>query len=141
MQYYALNEAGKHAISMFVSAHCKPHPDEVILKIAERLALESFHEGIDTGRDAAIKMPGIFTKSGAQESLPLQAAWFEPHTYGMTYGMLLQILEEAEDRVRTISDPGVRERSQETVELVHERLRREGLTVQQLKQLAKEDQQ
>lgn len=54
----------------------------------------------------------------------------------MTYAMLLQILTEAEHRVKTETDQGVRERSQETVNLCLERLRIEGITREQLESLA-----
>ena len=54
----------------------------------------------------------------------------------MTYRDLYQILIEAEQRVATFEDAGVRERSQETVDLVNERLHKEGLTREQLKKLA-----
>jgi len=54
----------------------------------------------------------------------------------MTYAMLLQILIEAEERVKKSSDAGIRERSQETVNLCNERLRNEGLTRNDLERLA-----
>ena len=56
----------------------------------------------------------------------------------MTYAMLLQILVEAEQRVTEFKDAGVRERSQETADLCNERLRREGLTRDDLVRLAAE---
>jgi hypothetical protein len=56
----------------------------------------------------------------------------------MTYAMLLQILLEAEQRVAESEDAGVRERSQETVDLCNERLRRDGLTRDDLVRLAGE---
>jgi hypothetical protein len=46
----------------------------------------------------------------------------------MNLQMLLQILDEARHRVNTDQDPGVVARSQETVDLVLERLQIEGLT-------------
>lgn len=55
---------------------------------------------------------------------------------GMTYAMLLQILLEAEQRVVEVEDAGVRQRSQETVDLCNERLRREGITRDDLIRLA-----
>lgn len=51
----------------------------------------------------------------------------------MTYQELYQILTEAEARVREFDDPQVRANSQETVELCLERMRRDGLTREQLK--------
>lgn len=54
----------------------------------------------------------------------------------MTYAMLLQILVEAEWRVANELDEGVRERSQETVDLCNERLCMEGLTRADLERLA-----
>ncbi len=54
----------------------------------------------------------------------------------MLYSMLLQILVEAEERVSTSNDPGVRARSQETVDLCNERMKREGMTRADLERLA-----
>lgn len=54
----------------------------------------------------------------------------------MNYAMLLQILAEAEDRSATNSDEGVRQRSQETVDICNEKLQMEGLTRADLEQLA-----
>lgn len=54
----------------------------------------------------------------------------------MTYAMLLQILTEARQRVAEHIDAGVRTRSQETVDLVMERLQMEGLTEDDLNRLA-----
>ena len=51
----------------------------------------------------------------------------------MTYKELYQILTEAEDRAANFPDEQVRRNSQETVELVLERMRREGLTREQLR--------
>jgi hypothetical protein len=54
----------------------------------------------------------------------------------MTYADLYQILTEAEERVKNATDEGVRERSAETVRLCLERMKKEGLTREQLKELA-----
>lgn len=50
----------------------------------------------------------------------------------MTYAELLTILRDAERRVRDCAGTPVAVRSQETVDLIHERLRRDGLTVADL---------
>lgn len=55
----------------------------------------------------------------------------------MTYAMLLQILEESEQRVVTSEFEGVRIRSQETVDLCLEKLCKEGITRDELVELAK----
>lgn len=58
----------------------------------------------------------------------------------MTYSMFLQILLEAEARRDAEWLPQeVRDRSAETVALCHERMTNEGLTRQQLEELAAED--
>ncbi|EKY4113742.1 hypothetical protein RCP98_005488 [Pseudomonas aeruginosa] len=55
----------------------------------------------------------------------------------MTYSMLLKIYEEAKQRVDNESLPAdVRARSQETVDLCCLRIAQEGLTFQQLRELA-----
>jgi len=55
-------------------------------------------------------------------------------TFTLTYKDLYQILTEAEERVRNTKDYGERARanSQETVDLCLERMRRDGLTREQL---------
>ena len=45
-----------------------------------------------------------------------------------TYRDLYQILIEAEQRVKNFTDPEIVKNSQETVELVNERMRRDGIT-------------
>lgn len=58
----------------------------------------------------------------------------------MTWSMLLRMLTEAEARVANESLPeDVRERSAETVSLCKERMAREGVTLEELKQLAFEE--
>ncbi len=55
----------------------------------------------------------------------------------MTYGILLQVLEEAEARRDDTSLPqDVRNRSAETVELCKQRMAMEGVTRDQLEKLA-----
>ena len=54
----------------------------------------------------------------------------------MTYADLYQILIEAEWRVANVDDSGVCARSAETVALCLERMAREGLTRERLKELA-----
>jgi len=54
----------------------------------------------------------------------------------ITYADLYQILTEAELRVEIATDPGVRERSAETVSLVKQRMAKEGLTRDVLERLA-----
>lgn len=50
----------------------------------------------------------------------------------ISYAMFLQILTEAEQRARNHPDAQVRENSQETVDLCLERMRRDGITREQL---------
>jgi hypothetical protein len=56
----------------------------------------------------------------------------------MTYAMLLQCLVEAEDRVNGNWPADVKARSQETVDLIYQRLAMEGLDRKQLVKLAKQ---
>lgn len=55
----------------------------------------------------------------------------------MTYAMLYQMLVEAEDRCTDKWPADVRERSQETVELIEQRMKAEGLTRYTLAKLAR----
>ena len=54
----------------------------------------------------------------------------------MDYKMLLIILVESEHRAATHPDAGVRQRSQETVDDVNERMRLEGITRADLERFA-----
>lgn len=51
----------------------------------------------------------------------------------MTYAQFYQILTEAESRVKNHPDAAVRANSQETVALCRERMKRDGLTRNQLR--------
>ena len=55
----------------------------------------------------------------------------------MTHQMLYQCLVEARERVAHFPDEGVKARSQETVNLIEERLRIEGISEKELKRLAR----
>lgn len=55
----------------------------------------------------------------------------------MTFTMLLQCILEAEDRVKNFPNEEVRARSQETLDLLNERLRKEGLTREELERVVK----
>ena len=55
----------------------------------------------------------------------------------MTYSDLLQMLLEAEDRIKNFDDEGIKQRSQETVDLCLLRMNQEGISREQLIKLAK----
>lgn len=55
----------------------------------------------------------------------------------MTYADLLQMMLEAEDRIKNFDDEGIKQRSQETVDLCLLRMNQEGISREQLIKLAK----
>ncbi|HIH2752476.1 TPA: hypothetical protein ACYLN4_008343 [Burkholderia lata] len=57
----------------------------------------------------------------------------------MSYLDLFQMLIEAEDRAANFADAGVRERSEETVSLIKQRMASEGLSRDRLRTLAVDD--
>lgn len=57
----------------------------------------------------------------------------------MSYAMFWMCLTEAEERAKNFPDAGVRQRSQETVDLFKQRMAMEGLTRMALRQAAKDE--
>jgi hypothetical protein len=57
----------------------------------------------------------------------------------MTYAMLLQCLVEAEQRVNSYWPADVKARSQETIDIIHQRLAIEGLNRKQLEKIVRDE--